>query len=287
MKFHYEKVLLLEGQSFATEDVSGPVIDCVFHVHPQYELTYVASSRGARFVGSDIGFFEEGSLTLFGPMLPHHYFSSLSDSLSPDWGHALVIKFDRSLNGVPLFELPELGRVAKMLDASKQGLDFSREVSALMAPKIAELFKAEGSRRLLLLLTILSELADSDFKPISAGYDSGSEFKADSRINSILANIHEHIEANKRLSLRSAAKASSLSPEAFSRLFKKITRKSFISYITEMKLERASLRLINSDDTVAEICYSTGFNNLSNFNRLFMKRKGMAPLQYRKSFRKL
>lgn len=286
MRYHYEKVLLLEGQSFATEDVVGPVIDCVFHVHPEYELTYVASSRGTRFVGSDIGIFEEGGLTLFGPMLPHHYFSSISDSLSPTWGHAMVVKFDRVFNGVSLFEVPELSRVVKMLDASSQGLDFDPELCARLAPKIKELFKAEGPRRLILLLEILARLADSDYTPISAGYDASASFDTDPRIDAILSNIHAHIEGNKRLSLLGAAKSASLSPEAFSRLFKRITRKSFIAYVTEMKLERASLRLINSDDTVAEICYSSGFNNLSNFNRLFMKRKGVTPLQYRKAFRK-
>ena len=287
MKYHYEKVLLLEGQSFATEDVIGPVIDCVFHVHPEFELTYVASSRGARFVGSEIGIFEEGSLTLYGPMLPHHYFSSLADSLSPTWGHARVIKFDRELAGVPLFRIPEFRKIAEMLDASAKGLDFSRDLSAELAPHFEELFNAEGPRRLMLLLEILTRLSASAYTQIAAGYDASIAFQADSRINLILSKIHEHLEANKTLSLKDSAKAASMSPEAFSRLFRRMTRKSFINYITEMKLERASLRLVNSDATAAEICYASGFNNLSNFNRLFAKRKGMSPIQYRKAFRKL
>jgi len=287
MKFHYEKVLCPETQSFTTEDVVGPVIDCVFHVHPEYELTYVASSHGSRFVGTSIDSFERGSLTLYGPMLPHHYFSSPSDSLSETWGHAMVVKFKDSFAGVPLFEIPELSSLKRMLEASKGGVDFSKEASAKAAPKIEALFKAEGPARMLLLLEILSELSSSEWRVLSPGSEAGSSVQPDERINRILREIHSCIESSKKLSLPAVAAKASLSPEAFCRFFKKATRKSLVEYVNEMKLERVCQRLLNGDATVAEICYASGFNNLSNFNRQFAKRKGMTPVQYRKSFKSL
>ncbi len=286
MKFHYEKVLCPDTQSFTTEDVVGPVIDCVFHVHPEYELTYVASSHGSHFVGTCIDSFRPGTLTLYGPMLPHHYFSSPSDSLSETWGHARVLKFKELFSGVPIFDVPEFARVKRMLEASRCGLDFPEAASAKAAPKIEALFKAEGAARLLLLLEILEELSRSDYRAISPGSEAELAVQPDERINRILREIHSHIESSSKISLSAIAAKASLSPEAFCRFFKKATRKSLVSYVNEMKLERACQRLLNGDDTVAEICYGSGFNNLSNFNRQFAKRKGLTPVQYRKRFRK-
>jgi AraC-like DNA-binding protein len=286
MKMHYEKVLCPPTQSISTEDVIGPVIDCVLHVHREYELTYVASSRGTRFAGADISLFSEGSLSLYGPLLPHHYFSPLSDSLSKTWGHARVIKFGGAL-GDSLLSMPELEQVRKMLQASARGVDFPLPAARRLSPLIDSVFKASGVKRLSLFLELLDSLSRTAYRVISIGFDGDVPAEPDERINKVLKRIHDSLAEGRRISLKDASASASLSPEAFCRFFKKSTRKSFVSYINEMKLERACLKLMNSGDTVAQICYASGFNNLSNFNRQFIRRKGLSPSDYRKTFQKL
>ena len=93
MKFHYETVLHAPGESFSIEIQSGAILDCVYHVHPEFELTFVESGFGTRFVGDLIEPFREQDLILVGGMVPHHYLTRREDSTGPDWSRTRVIKF--------------------------------------------------------------------------------------------------------------------------------------------------------------------------------------------------
>jgi AraC-like DNA-binding protein len=285
MKAHLEQARAAGDSSLSTEDVKGPVIDCVLHVHREYELTYVASSRGTRLVGSEIGLFSEGMLSLYGPMLPHHYFSPLSESASPEWGHARVVKFGGRF-GEALYATPELGGVRRMLESSALGLDFSASATEKALPLFEKLFDTDGTERLLLFVELLERLSRSEFKTVSPVSADGVAVMPDARINKALALIHARLVDGEGPSLGEAAARMSMSPSAFCRFFRRATRKSFVAYVNEMKLERACLKLLESSEGIAEICFASGFRNLSNFNRQFLKRKGVSPSRYREAFRR-
>jgi AraC-like DNA-binding protein len=287
MKLRYEKVLCPQTQSFATEEVVGPVIDCVPHAHPEYELIYVASSRGLRYAGAQLGRFSEGDLSLYGPLLPHHYYSDPAESLSDRWGHARVVKFLRGFAGPSFFETPELAPVKRMLEEAAGGLDFQKSSASKALPLLDQLFKSQGAKRFALLLDLLCLLSGEPWERISAPAPDAAPCQPDERVGKALRFIHGRLAANDKPSLAEAAAQASLSTAAFSRIFKRATRKSFVAYVNEVRLERACARLLESDDTVASICYASGFNNLSNFNRQFAKRKGLTPVLFRKSFQKL
>ena len=68
----------------------------------------------------------------------------------------------------------------------------------------------------------------------------------------------------------------------FMRWFKEMTGTSFAGYLIEFRLARAAGELKNTNDTVLEIAERTGFDNLSNFNRLFKKKFELTPSQFRK-----
>ncbi|MCK5637680.1 MAG: helix-turn-helix transcriptional regulator, partial [Flavobacteriaceae bacterium] len=63
--------------------------------------------------------------------------------------------------------------------------------------------------------------------------------------------------------------------------FKKCTNKSFTQFVVDLRLGHASKLLIDSDLTISEIAFVSGFNNIANFNRLFKKNKFFTPKQYR------
>ncbi|OPX35658.1 hypothetical protein B1H10_00780 [candidate division KSB1 bacterium 4484_188] len=86
------------------------------------------------------------------------------------------------------------------------------------------------------------------------------------------------------LRLEDAASMANMSTTAFSRFFKKSTGKTFVSYVNELRIGWACKLLIESEATIAEICYEVGFNNLSNFNRRFKERHKMSPRKYRRQF---
>lgn len=286
MKYLYEKILPGPDRSFNTSDTIGNVIECNFHVHPEYELIYIASSYGTRFIGDNINTFDVGDLTLIGPMVAHHYYNSPQDSTSDTWGHAKVIQFREDFAGSTLFSIPEMSEVKTMLEASNFGIEFFAEDVQNALPLINRLFSAEGSSRVTLLLEILALLARSDYKKLSTLSGSGINIQPDNRMNTILRYIHSNLETGQSLSLEKVAGKACMNPQAFSRYFKKVTMKRFIDYVNEVKTGKACRLLINSDKTVAEICFDAGFSNLSNFNRQFFKVKKMSPKKFRDNFRK-
>jgi AraC-like DNA-binding protein len=77
-----------------------------------------------------------------------------------------------------------------------------------------------------------------------------------------------------------------MTDSAFSRFFKQRTGKNLNEYIVDVRLGHAARLLVDTTHTVAEICYETGFNTVCNFNRLFKKRKGCNPTEFRDKYRK-
>ncbi|MBN2641760.1 MAG: helix-turn-helix domain-containing protein [Victivallales bacterium] len=287
MRYNYEKILPGHNQTFKVHDEIGAVIDCCFHVHPEYELTYIVSSFGTRFIGDSVDCFEPGNLALIGPMAPHHYYNSPQDSLSDSWGHARVVQFRKDFAGKELFELPEMTQISRMLKDSVYGLDFSEDSARRVSPLLERLIHAHGAQRIIILLRILHTLSESDYRRLSSvKADTELAVGEDHRANNIIAYIHACLENGESPSLGKTARKAGMSPEAFSRYFRRTTFKRFIDYVNESKTGKACHALINTDKTVAEICFDAGFSNLSNFNRQFLKIKKISPRAFREQYRR-
>jgi len=287
MKYHYEKVIPAEGTSFSTENVIGSVVNCVFHVHPEFELTYVESSFGVRLIGDSMNEFCEHDLVLTGPLLPHHYVQFSHDSTGPEWSRLKVIKFKDDFAGKTLFELPEFQFVKRMLQEASLGLIFNLETAQKAEKLIEKTFTAPAPTRLVTFLELLVLLSESEYKTLTLPSTSPHAQAEDSRLKRILDYIHTRLNAGKTATLSGAAKIAGMTPQSFSRYFYHSTRKKFIDYIIELKLSRAGRMLTDTDLTILEVCTESGFNNLSNFNRHFRKCKGMTPRDYRNQYRQL
>ncbi len=282
MKYLYEKILPDPLSSFHVHDETGPVINCVFHVHPEYELVYVVSSFGTRFAGDSISNFTPDNLALIGPMLPHHYYNSPADSLSQTWGHVRLLQFREDFAGSKLFDIPEMKQIRRMLDASAFGIEFRGRVIGRALKLFNTISKETGGRRMSIFLELLTILSEGKYVKLSS-LPASSSLKLDDRIDRILRYIHAEMEAGRDVSQEKIARFASMSPEAFSRYFRTACFKGFVSYIVEQRIGKACGMLTNTSRGISEICYACGFNNLSNFNRHFLNIKGMTPKEYRKS----
>ena len=120
-------------------------------------------------------------------------------------------------------------------------------------------------------------LASDSFTNVKAGYE-------DKRLTSVKEYISTHLTDN--IKLDKLAEIAGMSPSAFSHFFKKHTSITLSDYIIKMKLSRASRALVSSTLNISEICYASGFNNMSNFNRIFKNRKGMSPKEFRGLYKK-
>ena len=267
MKFHFETILPGPGESFVTEEMVAPTLDCVYHIHPECELTWIESGFGSRFIGDSIEPFSAGDLVLIGGSVPHHYLTLESDSTGPEWSRTRVVKFAPAFCGRTLLELPEFEAVARMLQEAARGLHFPEESAREAVPLLQKLFREHGARRLLTLLELLERLSRL--------------------LNRVLQLIHRRLAQGRPIPLAEAAAEACLTPTAFSRYFRRATRKRFIDYVTELKLSRAAGELARSDRPIVEIAFESGFSNLSNFNRQFQNSRKMTPRAYRNSFRRI
>ena len=284
MRCNIEKIIPRHGHSFQTLDAIGPVIKCNFHVHPEYELTYVASSHGTRIVGDHVGAFSKGDLVLIGSMMPHHYYSDPKHSKSSRWGHARVIQFKKDFAGEQFFALPEMYSINRMIEEASFGLEFPRKEVVQAPVLIDQLFKAEGPKKLSLFLELMLVLANSRYRRLSAHPGPAAHIPPSHRMNAVINYVQAAVAAGRTPSLASAAQKASMNPQAFSRYFHRTTFKRFIEYINDLRIGRACHLLLNSDKTIAEICFEAGFGNLSNFNRAFLRVKGMSPKKFRETF---
>lgn len=283
MKFHFETVLHTPGESFSIETQAGPVLDCLYHVHPEFELTLVESGFGTRFVGDTIEPFREWDLILVGGMVPHHYLTRREDSTGPEWSKTSVVKFGS--DAVPA--RPEFEALGTLLEEAAAGLHFPEETARAIAPDMHELAKTAGWKRYLVFLGLLCRLAESPRRKLTgAAHQSAAPVTPDERLNRVLRFIHRKLESGQPIPLEEAATQACLTPQAFSHYFRQATRKRFVEYVTELKLSRAAQLLANTDRSISAIALESGFTNLSNFNRHFLRHRKSTPREYRERLRK-
>ncbi len=284
MKHRLETTLLPPGASFSAEFLVGPVLECVFHVHPECELTLIESGFGTRFIGGSLEPFAELDLVLIGAMLPHHYLTRASDSAGSDWSRTRVIKFLPDFCGRDFLSRPEAAAVRALLGRSGCGLQVRPEHVPDLLEHLRSLFNLEGLPRMLKLLEILDRIGGLPLRQLNP-----SPFSAvlppDERLNRVLAHIHRRLDRGLPVTLTETAAVACMTPPAFSSYFRKATGRRFIDYLLGQKLNRAAQLLIRTDRSVLDIAQESGFRNLSNFNRRFRAVKGISPRGYRSRYR--
>lgn len=282
MRYTFEKILTVPTESLVVEIVEGKTVDCIFHFHPEYELTFVESSFGCRYIGNHMASFSPGDLVLAGSMLPHYYYSDIADSNSSNWSRLVVMQFPKSLTELNFIEFDS---IKKMLQDSKYGLYFPFRVAELVQADIQKIHAVNGMERLLLFWKILKILSTQEYQILNTTTDKINEtIDKNFRMNKIVQAIHSAIERGEDVSLGKIAKVANMSQVSFSKYFHKQTRTKFIDYILELKLSLASNWLTQSNMQIWEIASRAGFNNLSNFNRQFKRKTNLSPRAFRKKW---
>ncbi|HEY0272286.1 MAG TPA: AraC family transcriptional regulator, partial [Chitinophaga sp.] len=168
---------------------------------------------------------------------------------------------------------------------AQRGMKITGATHALLKPEILALPKKEGLDRiisLLHILKILSETRDYYFLA-SAGYSHAYNAKDNHKIDEVFKYVMNNFA--REISLQDVASITNLSPQSFCRFFKNRTRKSFVQFLNEVRIGHACKRLTEEDWSIAEIAYSCGFKNLSNFNRFFKEIVGKTPKEYKQELR--
>jgi AraC-like DNA-binding protein len=253
------------------------------HRHEEYELNFLANCDGARrVVGDSMETVGEYDLVLIGNNIEHGWEQHQCNN---DRIREITIQFSHDLFGESLLAKTQLASIRRMLEISSNGIVFSSGSIMKVFNRLDNLTKIDsGFYGMIELMAILYELAEEgNYRRLSSSSFASLRPNGDSRR---VQKVQDYINQNYKEDIRLGDLAAlvGMTPTAFSRFFKLRTGRSISDYVIDIRLGHATRQLVDSTTSVAEICYECGFNNVSNFNRIFKKKKGNSPKVFREIY---
>jgi AraC-like DNA-binding protein len=288
MKPIFEKINKLQDQSFYLEEVNRSYFLDLWHFHPEIEILYVQEGYGTRYVGDSICSFYPGDLVIIGSNTPHVW-TSASDFLNPEnklSSRAICIQFAEDFLGTSSSGIPELQIMNEFLNKAKRGVQFIKKTHNLLVRHIRQLPSRRGMDKLLGLLTILDIMSTSgDVKYLSSHDYTPSLINSEDKYR--MEIIYQYViqKFPDKIHLEEIASLVNLTPPSFCRFFKTRTTKVFSAFVNEVRVGNACKMLIENKHNISHVCYLSGFNYLSNFNRQFKKIKGVTPSEYQRKYK--
>lgn len=267
MKSLFHKISISQNQSILVKDT----FNTNFHFHDDYELIYFSEGSGDCIIGDRTYKYTNGSLFFLSPNLPHRF--SGSPGVEPK---SFVIQFKHKEFLSTIKMHPELQSVRLLFEKGKRGIlfkgfdyNFSRLLSLNTFDRFIELMK---------ILENISRM--DDFEVLSSpAFKPDIKFRDYHRIN----EVYEYVAKNYKepISLSDISERMHMTTSTFCRYFKKTTKKSFLTHLNEFRAGKACELLRQTDKSISEICYESGFDSIANFNRQFKKYVGDNPRTYR------
>ena len=274
--------------SFSVRHDKVPYFFPKWHYHMELELLHIEKGSGTQFIGDSISRFYEGDIFLIGSNLPHYwrcddcYFENKNELTA----EATVTHFLPDFWGPHFLDLPENKHIKELFLNANKGIKISGNTNYRIADILKKLLVAKTAERIILLMQALHVIGTSkDVECLAtSGFQNTCNEMETERINDIYNYTINNFD--KKISLEEIASVAHISPNSFCRYFKTQTKKTYSQFLMEIKIGNACKLLIENKKSISSICYESGFNNFSNFNRYFKNITGKSPLQYKKTFAK-
>jgi AraC-like DNA-binding protein len=286
MKAALQKSPISDNYAFEVKYLTAPYFDPNWHFHAEYQLFLVVKGTGTRFIGDHVSAFRECDLVFTGPNLPHlwqsdhEYFENNPDLVT----EGIVIYFPENFLGKDFLHKNEMYKVKQLFQQAQRGMEIYGQTHMKMSHLMHEILLVHDFDRILALLNLLNMMANSSEHRLLAteGYSNSMKETETDRMN----RVHAHVMKNfrEKISLEEVAAIANMSPSSFSRYFKVHANKTFSDFLIEIRVGHSCKLLTNQKMSVSQICYDSGFNTLSNFNRQFKAVTHYSPLEYRKKY---
>ncbi|RNL56130.1 AraC family transcriptional regulator [Pedobacter jejuensis] len=278
-------MLVPDDKSVISEHIELPFFYQYLHRHDEWQITYIEKGEGTLIAGNDMHPFTSGDVFLIGAKLPHlfksnpEYFSNDKDITVK----ACSVYFNS--NGIlsALFGLPEMKAASLFLSRNKHGFKIPEQFTKTIVQKMFDVHHASGSHVLFTFLKLVNSLhsLNENVIPLCSDLYSSNVSENDGmRLSKIINFITENY--NSQISLEDVANAAFMTPQAFCRYFKKHTGHTFVSFLNEVRINDACKSLISGAkaDCISGVAYKSGFNSITNFNRVFKSIIGQSPRAY-------
>ncbi|QQE10651.1 helix-turn-helix domain-containing protein [Planctomycetota bacterium] len=277
---NYEHIQTSERISINVQRRVAACFPFHWHHHAEFELTLITEADGSLFVADMIHPFAKNHLALFSPFLPHAYLSVRSEPSEGEHEkkHEAVVAHFLASHVTPW---PESMHIEKLLKRAQSGLLFSGEGIDDVIEKFKTLPDEDNHARVLKLLSILHQLGSDSrimIKPLSTSKQYTRK-SVDARINHTLTYLTENFA--EQITQAEVAEQLGMTPPSFARLMQRSLGRRFTHILHDIRINHASQLLRETDKPITVIALESGFNNLSNFNRIFLRLKMMPPMSYR------
>ncbi len=252
----------------------------LLHQHEEFQISYILSGEGALIVGDTISLYEPGDVIVLGGNLPHVF---TSDTLKSEESHMLSVFFTKASFGHDFFKIEELKSLRSFFKKAENGFKITSK-KLVVFTQFQKLFKESKLDRFIVFFQLLKVLNQAKFEYLSSFI---SEKKYSDNEGQRMSAVFEYTINNfrKEIPLATIAQQAAMTKNAFCKYFKKRTNKTYVTFLNELRIEEAcKLMQTKTDLSITEIAETSGFQNISNFNRRFKSSKGKTPREYRKQF---
>ena len=258
---------------------------CRWHAHEEYELHLIVETRGKAFVGDHIGDFKAGDLFMTGPDLPHNWITDQVWS-EPVEVRDMLIQFSHESVEKLAQGFPEFSQVLRLLQLAQSGIYFEGFNPTFARGHMESIRDNRGAERILAFVRFLVRLNEhAEKKTLSVTrlvHPEGGSKQAR------IAQVVDYVTRNfvEAFTVAQAAEMANMTEITFSRNFQTATGHSFVDFLNRIRIGQACGMLYASDNQITSIAQEAGFKNLANFNRHFLRVRGMTPSEYRETARK-
>ncbi len=283
------KALIPDNRAFVVRKQIEPYFDPTFHLHPEFQISYVVEGEGNRFVGDSIKPFVDNDLVLIGPNLPHVW-RSHNAYFEKDSGLSttvVVIYFHDHFLGEALHNKKEFESIKHLFQRSQCGIEITGETRKQVTRLMVELLDLSGADSIIQLLKILNTIAlSTECHLITDTHSKSYNTEAETdRMNKVYEFVMKNFQ--QKIPLSAVASIASMTCTSFSRYFKSRVNQSFSDFLKEIRIEYACKLLKEDKMNIDRICFECGFQSLTNFNKQFKAVTGKQPHQYRSEYQRI
>lgn len=250
------------------------------HQHEEIQLSYIAKGTGTLVIGDSINKYEMGDVIIIGSNIPHVF---KSDPIKNEKSLMLSLFVNNSSLSTSFFELDEFESLQSFFKNAIYGLKVISNIEQLK-DLFLQLKKVDKLERFIIFFKILQTISNSNYQQLSSFiYPKNYSNAEGERMSKVVAYTMSHYD--QPISLSQISSIANLSPNAFCKYFKSRTNKTYVQFLTEIRVEHACKLLSKTHElTILDIALASGFTNISNFNRKFKSLKKKTPLHYKKTY---
>lgn len=278
------KIPRSQGEPIMLQHDREPHIYNTLHQHPELQLMLIKESSGTAVIGGYIGEFHPGDVFVIGSNVPH-VFRNDEAYYQGDAGLRAEVVYVFLDDSLPKSFILNFAEVEEMFTMARQGIRLKGGLREEVAGNIEGLLGVSGLDKLIAVLTILSKIIKSESREFlnKEIVHQRIDENDGARLNNVIQYTFEHY--GEKITLDQVSEVANMVPSAFCRFFKQRTRKTYFDFLNEIRIRKACNLLLDKDLTIVEICFQSGFNNLSYFNRKFKEMTGYSPLKYHKAIK--